>query len=96
MPAEIEKLDPALVNAICNEVLETRAPVQWDDIAGAVPVCQSRRAPCGASVQLGRAEPITRTRSCQSSQHLLVLICDRAARDLACSRHESIIKHLLR
>ena len=36
MPEVISKLDAALVNAVCNDVVEASSSVQWDDIAGAL------------------------------------------------------------
>lgn len=37
MPEAIAKLDAALVNAVCNDIIETSGSIQWDDIAGMCP-----------------------------------------------------------
>jgi hypothetical protein len=34
MPEAVEKLDPQIVNTICNEIIESSSAIQWDDIAG--------------------------------------------------------------
>ncbi|KAJ9506314.1 hypothetical protein QJQ45_005068 [Haematococcus lacustris] len=34
LPEEIEKLDPKIVDMVCNEVLDSGSAVQWADIAG--------------------------------------------------------------
>eukprot|EP00892_Ulva_mutabilis_P010011 jgi/Ulvmu1/7382/UM036_0042.1 len=34
MPESIQKMDPHIVNAVCDDILETAANVHWDDIAG--------------------------------------------------------------
>lgn len=35
MPESVLKLDPATVNTVCNDIIETSSAIQWDDIAGA-------------------------------------------------------------
>jgi hypothetical protein len=35
MPDSILKLEPATVNTVCNDIIETSGAIQWDDIAGA-------------------------------------------------------------
>jgi hypothetical protein len=36
MPDAILKLEPATVNTVCNDIIETSSAIQWDDIAGAL------------------------------------------------------------
>lgn len=34
IPESILKLEPATVNTVCNDIIETSSAIQWDDIAG--------------------------------------------------------------
>ena len=34
LPEALQKLDPNILELVCNEILDQRAGVQWEDIAG--------------------------------------------------------------
>lgn len=34
LPAELQKVEPAILELVCNEVVESGGTVVWDDIAG--------------------------------------------------------------
>jgi hypothetical protein len=45
MPEAVAKLDPQIVNTICNEIIESSSAIQWDDIAGMPQSCTVCAAP---------------------------------------------------
>ena len=34
LPEALQKLDPNILELVCNEILDKRSGIQWDDIAG--------------------------------------------------------------